>query len=92
MKYAWIDKMAAKDLWWFSVALACELLGVSRSGFYDWRSRRSRPVTARELEQQLLLAAIVVEHVASKRRYGSPRSMLNCRSRVGGSGSTASPG
>jgi putative transposase len=73
VKYAWIDKMAGRGLWWFSVALACELLQVSRSGFYDWRARRQRPATPREREQQLLLAAITVEHIASKRRYGSPR-------------------
>ena len=73
MKYAWIDEMDGRDLWWFSIALACELLGVSRSGFYDWRERRQRPMTAREREQQLLIAAITVEHIASKKRYGSPR-------------------
>jgi putative transposase len=73
VKYAWIDRMAGKDLWWFSIALACELLEVSRSGFYDWRARRQRPATAREREQQLLVAAITVEHIASKKRYGSPR-------------------
>lgn len=73
MKYAWIDTMARKDLWWFSTALACKLLEVSRSGFYDWRTRRQRPATAREREEQLLVAAITVEHIASKYRYGSPR-------------------
>jgi putative transposase len=73
VKYAWIDRMAAKDLWWFSIALACELLEVSRSGFYDWRRRKARPATAREREQLLLAAAITVEHIASKKRYGSPR-------------------
>ena len=73
MKYAWIDKMDDQKLWWFSIALACELLEVSRSGFYDWRARRARPLTEAEREQQLLVAAITVEHIASKRRYGSPR-------------------
>ena len=73
MKYVFIDEMDGKGYWWFSVALACELLGVSRSGFYDWRKRRSAPPTAREREQRLLLAAIVVAHIASGRRYGSPR-------------------
>ena len=38
MKYAWIDEMDGRQLWWFSIVLACELLEVSRSGFYDWRS------------------------------------------------------
>lgn len=73
MKYAWIEKMHAKDLWWFSIAVACELLEVSRSGFYDWRARRGRRPTTAEREQQLLVAAITVEHIASKGRYGSPR-------------------
>jgi transposase InsO family protein len=73
VKYAWIEKMSRKRLWWFSVVLACELLEVSRSGFYDWRSRRGRPATAAERQQRLLVAAITVEHIASKRRYGSPR-------------------
>ena len=73
MKYAWIDEMAGQRLWWFSVALACELLEVSTSGFYDWRARRHRPATRREREQQLLVAAITVEHIASRERYGSPR-------------------
>lgn len=73
MKYAWIDEMDREDLWWFSIALACELLEVSRSGFYDWRARRGRPATARQRETQLLIAAITVEHIASKERYGSPR-------------------
>ena len=73
MKYAWIDEMAAKRLWWFSVTLACDLLEVSTSGFYDWRSRQARPASAREREQQLLVASITVEHIASRRTYGSPR-------------------
>ena len=73
MKYAWIEQMAGRRLWWFSIALACELLEVSRSGFYDWRARQQRPATARQREEQLLLAAITVEHIASRRRYGSPR-------------------
>lgn len=73
MKYAWIEEMDGRRLWWFSVALACELLEVSRSGFYDWRARRGRRPTERQREEQLLMAAITLEHLASKKRYGSPR-------------------
>lgn len=65
--------MAGKRLWWFSIALACELLEVSRSGFYDWRARRGRAPTRRQREQQLLVAAITLEYLASSKRYGSPR-------------------
>jgi len=46
---------------------------VSRSGLYDWRTWRSQPLTARERDRRLLLAAIVVERIASRRRCGSPR-------------------
>jgi putative transposase len=73
VKYAFIDRMDRKQLWWFSVSLACELLEVSRSGFYDWRARRGRPPTAAQREEQLLVGAITVEHIASSKRYGSPR-------------------
>jgi putative transposase len=73
VKYAWIDEMDGRRLWWFSIALACKLLEVSRSGFYDWRARRGRPATASQREEQLLVAAITVEHIASSYRYGSPR-------------------
>jgi putative transposase len=73
VKYAWIDEMDGRRLWWFSIAVACKLLEVSRSGFYDWRARRGRPATASQREQHLLVAAITVEHIASSYRYGSPR-------------------
>jgi putative transposase len=72
-KYAWIDGMDRQRLWWFSVVLACELLEVSRSGFYDWRRRQDEPASDYELEQQVLPAEIVVAHRASHGRYGSPR-------------------
>jgi putative transposase len=57
----------------FSIALACELLEVSRSGFCDWRARRSRAMPDAEREQRLLVAAITVEHIASGYHYGSPQ-------------------
>ena len=60
MKYAWIDEMNDKRLWWFSIALACELLEVSRSGFYDWRARRGRPATPRQRQQQLLQLLVLL--------------------------------
>lgn len=73
MKFAWIDEQAGKDLWWFSIQLACEVLGVSTSGFYDWRRRRDRPPTPREREQERLLAEIRTIHEDSNGAYGSPR-------------------
>lgn len=47
----------------------CEILPVSRSGYYAWRKR---PVSAREMANQPLLEKIKA-HKASHGRYGSPR-------------------
>lgn len=86
MKFAWIDQMAERkadadhdELWWFSIALACEVLEVSTSGFYDWRARRDGPPTAREREQAELLAEIRTIHKASNGAYGSPRVYAELR-------------
>lgn len=79
MKFAWIDEQAERDPWWFSIALACEVLGVSTSGFYDWRARRDAPPTPREREQDHLLADIRRFHKASKGAYGSPRILADLR-------------
>jgi putative transposase len=48
----------------------CEVLGVSRSGFYDWLQR---PESAREAANRLLLAQIRTSFENSDRTYGSPR-------------------
>jgi transposase InsO family protein len=54
------------------VGLLCEVLGVSRSGYYAWRQRRARPC-ARARENHDLLRQIRESFLASERRYGSPR-------------------
>ncbi len=52
------------------VAVACEVLNVSRSGYYDWRAR---PQSARAQENELLLKHIEHIHAESRGTYGSPR-------------------
>jgi putative transposase len=52
------------------IAVACRVLGVSRSGFYEWRSR---PKSAREQDDELLLKYIRDIHAESRGRYGWPR-------------------
>ena len=66
MRFAFIDAEKAR----FPVVVQCEVLEVSRSGFYAWRARRP---SARATQDARLAVTIVAAHKASKRRYGSPR-------------------
>jgi len=50
--------------------VACRVLTVSRSGYYDWRDR---PASPREQENELLLKHIAEIHRESRETYGSPR-------------------
>jgi putative transposase len=52
------------------VAVACEVLNVSRSGYYAWLAR---PKSARAQENELLLKHIEHIHAESRKTYGSPR-------------------
>jgi putative transposase len=52
------------------VAVLCRVLGVSRSGFYAWRSREPSAAAARREE---LTAEVKEIHAEVKGRYGSPR-------------------
>ncbi|GAA0575652.1 hypothetical protein [Actinomadura livida] len=52
------------------VKQACVALGVSRSGYYD---ARSRPPSARAIRQAWLTDLIGAVHQASQQTYGSPR-------------------
>ena len=53
----------------FDIALLCELLQVSRQGYYDWRDR---PASGRDLKRQQVDDAIRLAHAESLCRYGSP--------------------
>lgn len=54
----------------FSVRRMCQVLGVSRSGYYAWRSRGP---SARQMANQALVHHIVAIHQQSRETYGSPR-------------------
>ena len=66
MKFAFIEAESAQ----WPVAVLCETLGVSRSGYYAWTGRPEAPKVAAD-------AAIVTEikaaHKAGRGAYGSPR-------------------
>lgn len=55
----------------YPIALMCRVLGVSRSGYYDWCDR-ARP-TPRELLDDELVEKIRRIHADSRETYGSPR-------------------
>ena len=50
--------------------MACRVLRVSRSGYYEWRDR---PVSDRARENELLVKYIEQIHADSRDTYGSPR-------------------
>jgi putative transposase len=56
----------------YKVAWLCEALLVSRSGYYDWKDRRSKP-GPREVESIHLRERIREEFARSRQTYGSPR-------------------
>jgi len=66
-RYAVIARMAAEGL---PVQVACRVLDVSESGYYDWRSR---PPSARSLRHVWLTEQIRQVHAASHGTYGSKR-------------------
>lgn len=52
------------------VAVACRVLQVSRSGFYEWSGR---PASGRDVDDAYLLDEIREIHTASRATYGAPR-------------------
>ena len=66
MIFAWIEER--RDEW--PITVLCRVLGVSRSGFYAWRSR---DVSAADVRREELAAEVKAIHAEVKARYGSPR-------------------
>ena len=66
MRFRLID-VAKED---FPVQRLCQVLGVSQSGYFAWKSR---PASPRQREDLVLLAHIRAAFVLSNETYGSPR-------------------
>ena len=62
----------------FPVQVMCELLGVSRGGYYAWAGRAE---SARAADDRTLAAEIRAAYEASRGRYGSPRVCAELRAR-----------
>jgi transposase InsO family protein len=66
MKFAFIREHLTE----YPGDLACEVLEVSRSGYYAWRDR---PASARQRRREELSVKVRSAHAESRRTYGSPR-------------------
>lgn len=66
MKYAWIEQHRDR----YTVSQLCRVLGVSRSGYCQWRVR---PPSQRTLANQALDVKVAAVHQSSRRAYGRPR-------------------
>ncbi|SFU08348.1 Transposase InsO and inactivated derivatives [Geodermatophilus amargosae] len=62
------------------VTVACRVLRVSRSGYYEWRGRAP---SARQLADQELSTTIAGIHTASRGTYGAPRGHAELRLGLG---------
>jgi putative transposase len=66
VKYAFIQS-ALKD---YDVSVCCQVLNVSRAGYYAWRDR---PASGREIRRRELAAKIQAAYQENRCVYGSPR-------------------
>lgn len=66
MKFAFIEDYREE----FAIVTMCRVLAVSRAGYYAWRTR---PLSARAIENAQLVAVMRHIHADSLRTYGSPR-------------------
>lgn len=66
MRYAFIAEQAGR----YSVKRLCEVMGVSRRGYYDWVAR---PESSRAVANRQLLAQIKVLFAQNRQVYGAPR-------------------
>jgi putative transposase len=67
MSYRLVQELAGGEM---LVAVACRVLGVSTSGYYEWRAR---PPSRRALADATLAVQICAIHAASRGTYGAPR-------------------
>jgi putative transposase len=80
VKYAWINEQRDS----FPVSVMCQVLKVSKSGYYDWIDR---PLSPRAQRHQRILESVAQVHADSHGIYGSwkvaeelaKRDDLECR-------------
>ena len=78
MLYRFVDDQKAAG---FPVERICEVAGVSRAAYYDWKVHRDGIPTIGELEEARLVKEIGDIHDDSDGTYGSPRVTVELRRR-----------
>src|SRR5687767_5495395 len=73
MSYRLVRELAADGV---RVAVACRVLRVSTSGYYEWRGR---PPSARAVADEALSVQIVEIYARSRGSYGAPRVYAELR-------------
>ena len=63
----------------FEIARMARLLGVSRSGYYDWSRRQVAGPSPAQQRRSDLTAKIIKHHADSDKVYGSPRILADLR-------------
>ena len=74
MRYQQIKRLADEH----AVAVLCEMLAVSRSGYYDWRERGP---SRRQAEDAQLVGELQDAFAQSRQTYGRPRLAYCLRQR-----------
>lgn len=88
MKHAWIETHKKT----YPIAIACEVLGVSASGYHDQRKRRMQLAspppthTPQRISDDRILAHIRIIHAEVKGEYGWPRMWRELKARGFGVG------
>jgi putative transposase len=66
VRFQWIKDHLGQ----FDIAMMCDELDVSRSGYYAWLNR---PISERARRKQMLIQKIRIEHAISRQTSGAPR-------------------
>ena len=82
MIFRLVQEIAADTDTDVDVAVACRVLGVSRSGFCEWQTRQQEP-SARTVADEALMVTVTGVHSASRGNYGAPRVHAELRLGLG---------
>lgn len=72
MKFAFIKQHMGHAAGW-TLGVLCRVIGVTRSGFYAWRTSRKRPASKRQLTRKARRKRVAEVFEQHKHRYGAPR-------------------